>query len=71
MPDVARTIGRSRVAAHLDGRSPAGRIVTGCGASLLALRRSAAGRAGVAVDDVVTWAARALSASRAPSGSRP
>jgi Fe-S oxidoreductase len=57
MPDVARAIGGSRAAAHREAGSRGGRIVTGCGASLLNLRRSGAG---VAVDDVVTWAARAL-----------
>jgi Fe-S oxidoreductase len=60
MPDVARSIGAARVdeAAGAGG----GRIVTGCASSLVALRR-AAGRD--AVDDVVSWIARAIHSSRA------
>ena len=69
MPEVARDIARARVAAHTRlaggaGEGP-GRIVTACSSSLLAMRRSAARASpasGVAVDDLVSWIARALSA---------
>jgi Fe-S oxidoreductase len=57
LPDVSERIAASRLAAHQRGGG--GRIVTGCAASLLALRRRARPWA-VQVDDVVTWAARAL-----------
>ena len=56
MPAVARAISDARWSAH--ERAGGGRVVTGCAASLLALRRRAAG-SGVAVDDLVTWIARA------------
>jgi Fe-S oxidoreductase len=59
MPDVARAIAESRIESH--ERAGGGRVVTGCASSLVALR--ARGRAaGVHVDDIVTWAARALRA---------
>jgi hypothetical protein len=57
MPEVARAIAASRVAAHQ--RAGGGRIVTGCASSLWMLRRRARA-VGVAVDDLVTWTARAL-----------
>jgi Fe-S oxidoreductase len=56
MPAVARAISAARWSAH--ERAGGGRVVTGCAASLLALRRRAAG-SGIAVDDLVTWIARA------------
>jgi Fe-S oxidoreductase len=57
MPAVAAAIASSRIEAHC--RVGGGRIVTGCAASLLTLRKR--GRsAGVEVDDVLTWALRAL-----------
>jgi len=56
MPDVAGAIADARLGAH--ARAGGGRIVTACASSLLALRRRAAS-AGVAVDDIVTWIARA------------
>jgi Fe-S oxidoreductase len=65
MPAVARTIADERLRAH--ARAGGGRVVTGCAASLRALRRRAAG-SGVAVDDVVTWIARATRAAlRSPT----
>jgi len=57
LPSIAEGIAAARVAEHV--RSGGGRIVTGCAASLLALRRSGR-RSGVPVDDVLSWAARAL-----------
>jgi Fe-S oxidoreductase len=68
MPDTARDIARSRVAAHLEDGG--GRIVTACASSLAALRRAARGRA--AVDDLSTWIARAcrLRERRIASSSR-
>jgi hypothetical protein len=61
MPGVARTIAESRLASH--ARSGGGRVVTGCASSLIAMRRARAGAGlGVgaeAVDDIVTWIARA------------
>ena len=56
MPAAARAIADARWSAH--ERAGGGRVVTGCASSLLALRRRAAG-SGVAVDDLVTWIARA------------
>jgi Fe-S oxidoreductase len=55
MPGVARSIASARLDAHV--RAGGGRLVTGCGASLLAMRRRAAG---VPVDDLVSWMLRAL-----------
>jgi len=63
MPEVARGVADARLDAH--DRAGGGRIVTACASSLIALRR-AARRARrvtgshVAVDDLVTWIARAL-----------
>ncbi|HEX3770705.1 MAG TPA: (Fe-S)-binding protein [Polyangiaceae bacterium] len=71
MPDTARGIADARIAAH--ARAGGGRVVTACASSLLALRRAArrerrATGAVVAVDDLVTWIARALApAGRSPS----
>jgi Fe-S oxidoreductase len=56
MPDVARAIADVRLDAHR--RAGGGRVVTACASSLIALRRRA-GSSGVAVDDLVTWIARA------------
>jgi dimethylglycine catabolism B len=56
MPGVARAIADERLHAH--ARAGGGRIVTACASSLIALRRRAIG-SGVAVDDLVTWIARA------------
>jgi len=56
MPDVARAIADARLASH--ARSGGGRIVTACASSLIALRKRAVG-SGVAVDDLVSWIARA------------
>jgi Fe-S oxidoreductase len=56
MPAVARAIADERLHAH--ARAGGGRIVTACASSLIALRRRAIG-SGVAVDDLVTWIARA------------
>jgi Fe-S oxidoreductase len=65
MPEVARTIADERLRAH--ARAGGGRVVTGCAASLRALRRRALGT-GVAVDDLVTWIARATRAAiRSPT----
>jgi Fe-S oxidoreductase len=57
MPGVARAIADTRLEAHR--RAGGGRVVTACASSLIALRRRAAGT-GIAVDDLVTWIARAL-----------
>jgi Fe-S oxidoreductase len=60
MPDVAKGIAGARVAAHTrlaDGGG--GRIVTACASSLIAMRKSSG--SAVAVDDLVSWIARALS----------
>lgn len=57
MPAVARAIADSRLQAHQ--RAGGGRVVTACASSLLALRRRATG-SGVAVDNLVTWIARAV-----------
>jgi Fe-S oxidoreductase len=62
MPAVAARIAASRIDAHR--REGGGRIVTGCASSLFALRRQARS-AGMQVDDLVTWTARAL-ARRSP-----
>jgi len=63
MPDVAKDIAAARVDAHRrmtrEGNEPAGRIVTACASSLRALRKSSS--SSVAVDDLVSWIARALS----------
>ena len=56
MPGVARAIADARLQAHR--RAGGGRVVTACASSLIALRRRAIG-SGVAVDDLVTWIARA------------
>ena len=73
MPEVARDVARARLDAHArlsrgsgDG---GGRVVTACASSLLAMRRAASaaprasdgGSSSVAVDDLVSWIARALS----------
>ncbi len=55
MPEVAAGIAQARVDAHV--REGAGRLVTACASSLLALRRNASA-SGIAVDDLVTWLAR-------------
>jgi Fe-S oxidoreductase len=60
MPEVAGDIARARVAAHTRlGGGSGGRIVTACASSLLAMRKSSG--SSVAVDDLVSWIARALS----------
>jgi dimethylglycine catabolism B len=61
MPEVASDITAARLEAH--ARAGGGRIVTGCASSLRAMRRASSSRQGpaVAVDDVVSWIARALS----------
>jgi len=60
MPEVARGIADARVAAHARlGDGGGGRIVTACASSLLAMRKSSG--SSVAVDDLVSWIARALS----------
>jgi hypothetical protein len=59
MPDVANAITDARWSAHRGAGG--GRIVTGCGSSLLALRRRAQGP-GAEVDDIVSWIARAVRA---------
>lgn len=58
MPDVARGIADARLAAH--ARAGGGRVVTACASSLLSLRKRAASSS-VAVDDLVSWIARAVS----------
>ena len=57
MPEVARAVADARLQAH--HCAGGGRVVTACASSLIALRRSATG-SGVAVDDLVTWIARAM-----------
>jgi len=57
MPAVARAIADARLEAH--ARAGGGRVVTACASSLLSLRRSAR-RTGAAVDDLVSWIARAV-----------
>jgi Fe-S oxidoreductase len=70
MPDVARAIAAARVEAHLEQNrgveaaetttmAQGGSIVTACASSLLALRR-AAHPLGVAVDDLMSFLARAV-----------
>jgi Fe-S oxidoreductase len=66
MPEVARDIAVARVEAH--ARAGGGRIVTACASSLLALRKAASARpketnsaSSIAVDDLASWIARALS----------
>lgn len=54
MPDVARTIARTRNDEHY--RNGGGRIVTACASSLRALRKDNPSP----VDDIVTWIARAV-----------
>jgi Fe-S oxidoreductase len=59
MPVVAKDITAARLEAH--ARAGGGRIVTGCASSLRAMRRASSGpSSGVAVDDLVSWLARAL-----------
>jgi dimethylglycine catabolism B len=53
MPKASRTIARTRVAEHED--QGGGEIVTACGSSLLALRRT-----GAKVSDIVTYMSRAV-----------
>jgi Fe-S oxidoreductase len=72
MPEVARDIATSRVQSHADAGG--GRIITSCASSLLALRKAASASArpkgaeanvevssSIAVDDLASWIARALS----------
>jgi len=54
-PGVARAIADARIDEH--ARAGGGRLVTACAASLLSLRRQGR-RAGVLVEDLVTWIAR-------------
>jgi Fe-S oxidoreductase len=56
MPGVARDMADARLEAH--ARAGGGRVVTACASSLLALRKRAR-RRGFAVDDLVSWIARA------------
>jgi Fe-S oxidoreductase len=56
MPEVAGAIANARIDAHV--RAGGGRIVTACASSLVALRKRAAGSS-IAIDDLVTWIARA------------
>ena len=58
MPHVARDIADRRLEAH--GRAGGGRVVTACASSLLALRKRAASSS-IAVDDLASWIARAVS----------
>jgi Fe-S oxidoreductase len=62
MPQVSRDIASARIAAHRSAGG--GRIVTACASSLRSLRRQAGGGPDVAVDDLVTWIARALDVPR-------
>jgi Fe-S oxidoreductase len=64
MPAVARAIADARLDAH--ARAGGGRVVTACASSLIALRRRAKS-AGVAVDDLATWIARAAGAKAGAS----
>jgi Fe-S oxidoreductase len=57
MPEAARAITDARLEAH--AHAGGGRIVTACASSLVALRKRARG---VAVDDLVSWIARAARA---------
>jgi Fe-S oxidoreductase len=56
-PGVARAIAEARLDAHV--LAGGGRLVTGCGSSLIALRRAAGSRA-IEVEDLVSWMLRAL-----------
>jgi Fe-S oxidoreductase len=59
MPEVAGDIAAARLVAH--ARAGGGRIVTACASSLRAMRRASSRQScGVAVDDLVSWIARAL-----------
>jgi Fe-S oxidoreductase len=59
MPEVSRDITAARLQAHANAGG--GRIVTGCASSLRVMRRASSGlSSGVAVDDLVSWIARAL-----------
>ncbi len=58
MPEVARAIADARLEAHT--RAGGGRVVTACASSLLALRKRAASSS-IAVDDLASWIARAVS----------
>jgi Fe-S oxidoreductase len=60
MPKVSADIAATRREAHQ--RAGGGRIVTACGSSLRSLRSGAP--TGLAVDDLVTWVARALDVPR-------
>lgn len=60
MPETARAIAAARVDAHREAGG--GRVVTACASSLRALRRAAP--QGTAVDDLVTWMARAARTAR-------
>jgi Fe-S oxidoreductase len=62
MPETSRSIARDRL--QDAARDGGGRVVTACASSLIAFRKSAA-EAGVAVDDLVSWIARA---ARSPRG---
>ncbi len=57
MPEVAAEIARARMSEH--ARAGGGRVVTGCAASLMALRK-AAGGSGAAVEDIVSVVAAAV-----------
>ena len=57
MPETARTIAETRLAAH--SRAGGGRVVTACASSLLSLRKARGN-----VDDLVTWIARAARPGR-------
>ena len=61
MPEVARDITAARMDAH--ARAGGGHVVTACASSLLAMRKAArpsGSSSSVAVDDLVSWIARAL-----------
>jgi Fe-S oxidoreductase len=58
MPGTAGDIARARVASH--AQLGGGRIVTACASSLLAMRKKASSSS-IAVDDLASWIARALS----------
>jgi len=59
MAEVAKDITAARLEAH--ARAGGGRIVTACASSLLAMRRGSSGLScRVAVDDLVSWIARAF-----------
>jgi Fe-S oxidoreductase len=61
MPGVSRAVARARLEAH--ARAGGGRLVTACASSLLMLRKCARG-SGVAVDDLISWIARASRGER-------